>query len=123
MTWVHGAHPIPRCVVDRRGESPVDLAVKEGHEEIVALMRAYELVANDPTFARELNSPPVPPPGPLTPTRLGPLVLLHLHLFSLLCCAAIAPGAIAAAGDKPPRGDAARRGERGIRNGERRGRR
>lgn len=43
---------------NQRGESPVDLAVKEGHEEIVALMRAYELVANDPTFARELNSPP-----------------------------------------------------------------
>jgi hypothetical protein len=103
----------------RRGESPVDLAVKEGHEEIVALMRAYELVANDPTFARELNSPPVPPPRPAhadtSPVTLTP------SLFSLRRYAAIAPGAIAAAGGKPPRGDAARRGERGTPNGERRG--
>jgi hypothetical protein len=58
------------CFIDyagRRGESAVDLAVKEGHEAIVALMRAYELVANDPTFAHELNSPPVPN---LNPTPL-----------------------------------------------------
>jgi hypothetical protein len=47
----------------------VDLAVKEGHEEIIALMRAYELVANDPTFARELNSPPVPLTSPARSRR------------------------------------------------------
>ena len=70
----------------RRGESPVDLAVKEGHEEIVALMRAYELVANDPTFARELNSPPVPPPRPAHANTSRPTspVTLTPFLSSLL---------------------------------------